>query len=579
MIRSALILCVVLLSAASTSWAQLVGVTFLNNSPDAAMEIADIYITQSGATQKGDDIRYQQASNLPSAFIFGDIETTIAVAPGASTSADAKVVEFTFTPVPDASYMIIISGVGTPASFAANPDGAPIGYTLSVFETPLLSGEPAKIGSMFVHGATDQNRFDVVTSTNERIVSNLGFSTFIDTLIRVDRSVSRFSLTATNNPSEIYGAFDVDLLNYSSDVAVFVLSGFKNPQDNQSTQPLVLLAVLEDGNVIRNELVQGSQVANVQLIHNAADPGAKIVDVWLNGQRAVDEFTFRKATGFLEVPAGQTLTIGIAPATSQTYADTLFTVTLPALRVGRTYHVIAQGVVDSTSFAPNPEGRDISFQLNLVDNALTQSADDTKTAVRVTHGVTDAGALVIRSTRGVDFATGEQYGDVSLNYLSAEPATDTLWVYDSVGGSPIVGFIANFSGTKRATVLMASGFLTPADNRNGDAFALVLIDANGNGTTLPAILPPVVSVEETPESAWTLAPNPAYDEVTVAGATDAVATLQICATDGASWTLAVRNGTSTITIPTRTMATGLYAVRLLDASGRVIGQRTLRIVR
>jgi multidrug efflux pump len=42
---------------------------------------------------------------------------------------------------------------------------------------------------------------------------------------------------------------------------------------------------------------------------------------------------------------------------------------------------------------------------------------------------------------------------------------------------------------------MASGFAQPADNNNGDPLALVLIDANGRGTVLPSVLPPVVSVE------------------------------------------------------------------------------------
>ncbi|MGA0833607.1 MAG: hypothetical protein ACO3QO_03710, partial [Candidatus Kapaibacteriota bacterium] len=113
--------------------AQLVGVTFLNNSPDPALQTADIYIAQGGGTQKGEDIRYQSADNLPSVFIFGDLETTITVAPGSSSSEADKVAQLTFTPAIDATYMIVISGVGSTDGYAPTPDGAEIGYTLTVF--------------------------------------------------------------------------------------------------------------------------------------------------------------------------------------------------------------------------------------------------------------------------------------------------------------------------------------------------------------------------------------------------------------------------------------------------------------
>jgi hypothetical protein len=559
--------------------AQLVGVTFLNNSPDPALQTADIYIAQGGGTQKGEDIRYQSADNLPSVFIFGDLETTITVAPGSSSSEADKVAQLTFTPAIDATYMIVISGVGSTDGYAPNPDGAEIGYTLTVFETPFFGGDPTKIGAMFVAGATDQNRFDVLGAPNVPIVRGLAYPNYTDTITSVDRSITRFIVTAPGKPADVFGAFDVNLQGYSSDVVVFVLSGFKTPQDNTAGEPLVLLAVLEDGNVIRNELVQGSQTASVQLIHNAADPAAKIVDVWLNGQKAVDNFTFRTGTGFVDVPAGEPLTIGIAPATSSTYADTLFTVTLPSFRTGKTYQVFAHGVATPASFAANPQERDIAFKLTVAENALIESTTDGKTSIRVAHGVTDAGALVVQSAAGVTYATGELYGDVSLSYLAVDPVADTLWVYDSVGGTPLVGFVANLSGNKRAAVLMASGFLTPADNNNGDPLALVLIDANGRGTVLPSVLPPVVSVEEDATRQWTLAPNPASDVVTVCGlgSLGSVGS-QIIIADmhGNTHSTAIQNGEA---FSTANLATGLYLVRVVDANGLGSDVRMLRIVR
>ncbi|HRE58928.1 MAG TPA: hypothetical protein PLW09_14015, partial [Candidatus Kapabacteria bacterium] len=58
-----------------------------------------------------------------------------------------------------------------------------------------------------------------------------------------------------------------------------------------------------------------SQTAKVQVIHNCADPAAAQVDIYLNGQPVapLDNFAFRTASGFVDLPAGMPITIGVAP--------------------------------------------------------------------------------------------------------------------------------------------------------------------------------------------------------------------------------------------------------------------------
>jgi len=103
-------------------------------------------------------------------------------------------------------------------------------------------------------------------------------------------------------------------------------------------------------------------MARLQVIHNAADPIANEVDVYLNGTLALDNFAFRTATPFIDVPAGVEINIGIAPGTSGSVNYTIknFPVTFEN---GKTYVGVANGVLDPTQFTLNPDGRSIAFTI------------------------------------------------------------------------------------------------------------------------------------------------------------------------------------------------------------------------
>ena len=63
-----------------------------------------------------------------------------------------------------------------------------------------------------------------------------------------------------------------------------------------------------------------SQTARVQIIHNSPTPN---VDVYANADLLLDNFVFRTATPFIDVPAGVDINIGIAPAGSTSSADAI----------------------------------------------------------------------------------------------------------------------------------------------------------------------------------------------------------------------------------------------------------------
>lgn len=581
--------------ATTTAGAQVAQVTFLHNAADPTLAVVDLYVSQSGNTTKVEDLAFQKASPLSEAFIFGGIEVTFSIAPSTSTSEAEKLLSYSFTPNADAGYIVIAQGVASSTGYVPNPDGKNISASMSHFEVPLFSGNPNQTGVMFAHGATDLEKCDVYSRGGATpLFRDLIYSEHIDTMKNVDRKRTTFDLTKVGDKKTVYASFEVDFASYSSETIVLVVSGFKTPNDNNNaTTPLALLAVLEDGSVVKNDLIAGSQTARVQIVHNAADPAAASVDIWVDGVKSIDNLAFRKASAFTDLPAGSPLTIGFAPATSTAYKDTIKTVVLPALRPGRSYHLIAQGVVDTSKFAKNPGGRDIALNIFVAEGALEKSSETGKTSVRSAHGATDAPTVRIEGSLA-NYTGNVSYGDITSEYINVTPSMDTLWLVSSDSGKKIKGWEANFAGSDRATMVLASGFLDPVANNNGPAFKLILVDASGNvNDRLTEVNPPVTSVEEediVPATLWRLMPNPANDQFTLSVPLTAdlvkahgmLLTAQVFTSQGVLvgvFPMQTQGLNATVTVPTSAIAQGSYYVHVTTAGGVHVGAGMVQIAR
>ena len=223
--------------------------------------------------------------------------------------------------------------------------------------------------------------------------------------------------------------------------------------------------------VIASVFSAQAQNAFVQVIHNCADPAADTVDVWVNNTPAVPNFVFRKATGFIPVPAGVALTVDIKGPGSAAADPAVFTTTLGPLVSGQNYVVIASGVLDTTQFAANPGGADRSFKLNVLTPAQTASSGGGKVAIQAFHGITDASPVNINVGRLASLAqpviNGLSYG----NFASQYNEVDTHWYF--IVPAPLPPFFGDLSILGgRAITVFASGFLAPASNQNGAAAGL-----------------------------------------------------------------------------------------------------------
>jgi hypothetical protein len=211
--------------------------------------------------------------------------------------------------------------------------------------------------------------------------------------------------------------------------------------------------------------VSFAQTARIQIIHNAADPAAQEVDIYVNGTLALDNFAFRAATPFIDLPAGVTLNIGIAPGNSTSVNDTLKNFQV-VLQENETYVAVANGVLDPNSFSPNPDGREISFTLFAKDNIREEGSRPWGVDFIVLHGATDAPT--------VDIIAKRTYQPVALDLTEAEEVNEVSDGEDSFGWGWRIVNNAGYGDITNYKRLLARQYIlkvTPGDDNAGTRVA------------------------------------------------------------------------------------------------------------
>jgi hypothetical protein len=249
----------------------------------------------------------------------------------------------------------------------------------------------------------------------------------------------------------------------------------------------------------------------LQVVHNAPDPALASVGVWIEaknlptGERSVlvnplPAAPFRSVSpvipsfstiGTLSTAVGLSLTVNItapnAPATPATFGSFA-----PYILQSGANIIFTAGVLDTTAFAANPEGRRRSFSLApVVDTASSIGASNVRLVIH--HGSTDAPQVDVIA-RGVGTLARLSYGQTS--FITVPLGNYTIDIRP-VGTSTVV---ASYSAPLQTlgwggqrVIVAASGFYNTLANRNGPSFGLLAAVQATNPQTqmLPAAqLPP-----------------------------------------------------------------------------------------
>ncbi len=438
-------------------------VQVIHNSADAAAETVDIWLND---TPLLDDFSFRTASPFIDAPA-GE-EFTIGVAPANSTSSDDAIATFDYTLTGGEKYLLVANGIVSADGYdPAQP------FNLNVYS---MARESATSGDntdvLVAHGSTDAPVVDVkeVAAGAGTIVDDIAYSEFQGylELPTSDYSLQIRDAGGTNTVAQ-FGA-PLETLGLSGEALTVVASGFLNPDNNSGGPAFGLYVALPSGGELVELPAEEISTARVQVIHNSADAAAETVDIWLNDTPLLDDFSFRTASPFIDAPAGEEFTIGVAPANSTSSDDAIATFDY-TLTGGEKYLLVANGIVSADGYDPAEP-----FNIYVYDMAREVASNEMNTDVLVFHGATDAPTVDIQET-GIGAGTlidNFEYGQFA-GYLELGTEDYQLTVADETGESAVAVFDAplNSLGLQGSAItVLASGFLNPSNNSDGAAFGL-----------------------------------------------------------------------------------------------------------
>ncbi len=452
----------------------------IHNAADPLANEVDVYVNGDLLL---DNFAFRTAT--PFVTVPAGVTLNIGVAPSTSTSANDTIKNIPVVLENGKTYVAVANGV-VGSGFSPNPDGRSIAFTLFAKDGIKESGMyNSKVDFVVLHGSTDAPAVDVIARNVGKLVDDAAYGDFTDYL-RVPASSYLLDITPANDNNMIVATFEANLTGLGGGAAVVFASGFLDPTSNQNGAAFGLFAALPNGTVVEFPSYIAPTTARLQIIHNAADPIANEVDIYVNGNLLLDNFGFRTATPYVDVPAGVLLNIGVAPGTSTSVSDTIknFAVSFEG---GKTYVAMANGVVNTSDFASNPNGRDIAFTLFAKSDAREQANYNNKVDLFAVHGSTDAPAVNIRALFDLSLSN-IAYGDIS-NYVSLPASRNWVIIY-TTNPFQLVGVynadLRTLGGS--SAVVFASGFLNPSANQNGETFGVFVALANGAVVQLPKIL-------------------------------------------------------------------------------------------
>lgn len=268
-----------------------------------------------------------------------------------------------------------------------------------------------------------------------------------------------------------------------------------------------------DNLIIEAEASNGFPTAEVQFIHNSADPMLDQVDVYFDDSLMIDNFTFRTSTDYLMMDAHDSVDVSIAASNSTDSSSAHWKGTL-YLDDGEKYVAIINGLM-GTGFTPSATARPLDLFLHA---GKTHATNIGNTDILFFNGSTDVGPLDVVETSvpagtvidNIDYAEFDGYNEyLTDNYaISLEDSTSSTVLYTFTLD------LLNKALVDSAIVALTSGFHNPGINNSGADFDVMYAPAQGGN--LISLLSNITSLEElNPNVELKIYPNPVKDYLSI----------------------------------------------------------------
>lgn len=461
---------------AGSVMAQTAKVQVIHNCADAAAAQVDVYINGNLTL---DDFGFRKATpflDLPSS-----VNINVGIAPAGSNSVNDTIASFNYTLMDGSNYVLVASGIVSATGYAPSP-----AFNLEVFPMGRLnSSNPANTDVLVMHGSTDAPTVDVKVPLGATLINDISYPGF--TTDYLELPTADYNLQVRNSAgTDVVAEYQAPLstLGLQGQALVVLASGFLNPANNSNGAGFGLWVALSTGGDLIALPAVATTTSRVQVIHNCADAAAATVDVWLNETLLINDFQFRKATPFIDAPAGVDFDITIQPATSVDTTNGLARFTYNLSSTAK-YILVANGTVSSTGYTPAQP-----FNLDVFAAAEEASGNPINTNILVYHGATDAPTVDVVAAP-TTLVNDISYAEFNSAYLQLPTADYTLAITDASGANTVATYsapLATLSLQGASLVALASGFLNPANNSNGAAFGIwVALPSGGDLIPLPLV--------------------------------------------------------------------------------------------
>ena len=217
--------------------------------------------------------------------------------------------------------------------------------------------------------------------------------------------------------------------------------------------------------------------AGLQVINASPAAAGQTVDVYINGNKQVDNLLFRQSTPFITVADSQPLKIDIVAGADPTNARPLVsqTVTLPAN---------AQAIAAVVGDPGQAAGTAGAVKLAVAANGRSAGRDPANVDVLILHASPDSPAADVKIRGTGTVANDIGTGAFAADYVSVPAGRYILDVTQADGVTPVGSFVSDLTGQAgKAVVAAVSGFATPA---TGSAtLGLLQVASTGMGTLYP----------------------------------------------------------------------------------------------